>query len=174
VTSAPETLTLTTNRDRRNWWQSVWVRRVLLIVPSALVVAGLANLLGQRPATASLSSSAARLQVTAPTHARSGLIYAARFRILALHDLKSATLVLDPGWADGYTVNGEAPQPLTQGSSDGRLNFGFGHIPAGRQLTFWLSLQVNPTTIGHHAQSVRLYDGKQLLLDLRRTIFIFP
>jgi hypothetical protein len=174
VTSAPETLTLTTNRDRRNWWQSVWIRRVLLIVPSALVVAGLANLLGQRPATASLSSGAARLQVTAPTHARSGLIYAARFRILALHDLKSATLVLDPGWADGYTVNGEAPQPLTQGSSDGRLNFGFGHIPAGRQLTFWLSLQVNPTTIGHHAQSVRLYDGKQLLLDLRRTIFIFP
>jgi hypothetical protein len=174
VTSAPETLTLTTNRDRRNWWQSVWVRRVLLIVPSALVVAGLANLLGQRPATASLSSGVARLQVTAPTHARSGLIYAARFRILALHDLKSATLVLDPGWADGYTVNGEAPQPLTQGSSDGRLNFGFGHIPAGRQLTFWLSLQVNPTTIGHHAQSVRLYDGKQLLLDLRRTIFIFP
>ena len=30
-------------------------------------------------------------------------MYAARFRIDALHDLKKATLVLDPGWADQYT-----------------------------------------------------------------------
>ena len=30
-------------------------------------------------------------------------MYAARFRIDALHDLKKERLVLDPGWADQYT-----------------------------------------------------------------------
>jgi hypothetical protein len=172
--AAPGTLTLKTNRDRANWWQSVWIRRLLLLVPAALVAVGISNLLGQRPVTGTVSSPVAELQVTAPTHARSGLIYAARFRIVALREIKSATLVLDGGWADGYTVNGEAPQPLTQGSADGRLNFGFGHIPAGRRLVFWLSLQVNPTTIGHHAQSVRLYDGKKLLAQVNRSVFVFP
>jgi hypothetical protein len=170
----PETLTLETHRDRRHWWQSAWVRRTLLAVPLALVVLGLANVFGQRMTTTSAPAADATLRVSAPTHARSGLIYAARFRIDATRDLKNATLVLDPGWADGFTVNGEAPQPLNQGSTDGRLNFGFGHIPAGNHLTFWLSLQVNPTTVGHHSQWVRLYDGKQLLAVVHRSLFVFP
>jgi len=174
VAGAPDTLTLKTNRDRKSWWQSVWIRRALLLVPTAIVALALADVFGQRPSTESALAPAARLTVTAPTHARSGLIYAARFRIDATTDLKQAALILDPGWADGYTVNGEAPQPLTQGSANGRLNFGFGHIPAGQQLTFWMSLQVNPTTIGRHHQTVQLYDGKKLLLTLRRSILIFP
>jgi hypothetical protein len=174
VAAAPDTLTLKTNRDRRNWWQSPWVRRVLLVFPAAVALLGLANLFGQRPTTARAASPSARLTVTAPTHARGGVIYAARFRVDALRDLKKASIVLDGGWADGYTVNGQAPQPLTQGSSNGRLNYGLGHIAAGSHVTFWLSLQVNPTTVGHHAQSVRLYDGGKLLVTLHRSIFIFP
>jgi hypothetical protein len=174
VTAAPETLTLETNRDRKNWWQSVWIRRSLLLVPIALIAVALANLLGQRPSSRTVSDRLAKLQVTAPTRARSGVIYAARFRITAIHDLRKATLVLDPGWADGYTVNGATPQPLTEGSSDGRLNFGFGHIRAGQHVNFWLSLQVNPTTVGGHAQTVRLYDASKLLLELHRSVFIFP
>ena len=170
----PDQLTLKTHRDRQNWWQSDWVRRTLLLVPGALVVLALLDVFGQRPFTSTTTAPQARLIVTAPTNARSGLIYAARFRIDAVTDLKQATLVLDPGWADGYTVNGQAPQPLTQGSSNGRINYGFGHIPAGQHLTFWLSLQVNPTTIGHHAQSVRLYDGKKLLAVDHRSVFVFP
>ena len=174
MAGAPDTLTLKTNRDRKNWWQSVWIRRVLLLVPAVIVALALADVFGQRPTTSSLTAPAARLSVTAPTDARSGVIYAARFRIAATRELKNAILILDPGWADGYTVNGEAPQPLTQGSADGRLNFGFGHIPAGQQLTFWLSLQVNPTTIGRHRQTVQLYDGKTLVLTLKRSVVIFP
>jgi hypothetical protein len=121
-----------------------------------------------------VSAPEATLSVTAPTHARSGVIYAARFQVAAVGEVKQATLVLDAGWADGYTVNGQAPQPLTQGSSDGRLVYGFGHIPAGRKLVFWLSLQANPTTVGRHRQSVRLYDGQRLLATVRRNVFVFP
>jgi hypothetical protein len=174
VAQAPQTLTLKTNRDRVNWWQSPWLRRVLLLAPSTLVVLALLNVFGQRMVTARGISAEATLSVTAPERARSGVIYAARFRVLALEDVKKATLVLDRGWADGYTVNGQAPQPLTQGSSDGRLVYGFGHISAGHTLAFWLSLQVNPTTVGRHLQSARLYDGQKLLATVRRSVFVFP
>jgi hypothetical protein len=174
VASTPQGLTFKTNRDRENWWQSVWLRRGLLLLPGALIVLGLANTFGQRPATTSAGEAAAALTVYAPTHARSGLVYAARFRIDANRDLKRATLVLSTGWAEGYTVNGLTPQPLTAGSTDGKPNFGFGHIPAGRHLTFWLSLQVNPTNIGNRVQNVWLYDGAKLIATVHRDITIFP
>lgn len=174
MAQAPQTLTLKTNRDRGNWWQSSWLRRVFLLVPLTLVVLALLNVFGQRMVTAQASAPRARLSVTAPERARSGVIYAARFRIAAVRDVTNAKLVLDHGWADGYTVNGQSPQPLTQRSSDGRLDYGFGHIPAGHTLLFWLSLQVNPTTVGHHPQTVRLYDGRTLLATVRRSVFVFP
>jgi hypothetical protein len=100
--------------------------------------------------------------------------YSARFRIDAANDLKNARLILSPGWAEGYTVNGLVPQPLTQGSRDGKLDFGFGHIPAGEHLTFWISLQVNPTNVGRRKQDVWLYDGDNLLAVSHREITIFP
>jgi hypothetical protein len=170
----PDTLSLGTNRDRAHWWQSVWIRRVLLLIPLALVAAALLNYFGQRPTDSIGVGSEAKLTVHAPTEARSGLVYAVSFRIDAIRDLKHATLVLDPGWADGYTFNGLAPQPTSQESRDGRLLFGFGHLPAGRHLIFWISLQINPTTIGRRRQDVWLYDGSTIVTRVKRTITIFP
>lgn len=144
------------------------------MLPAALIVAGLANVFGQRPVTSTSSGSEARLSVYAPTAVRSGLVYAARFRVDARRELKDATIVLDPGWSDGYTVNGLAPQPLTEGSMNGKLRFGFGHVPVGRHLTFWLSLQVNPTNVGRHAQDVWLYDSAVLIAHVTRRVTIYP
>jgi len=174
VAAAPDTLTLKTHRDqvgRRNY---VWIRRALLSLLVVIVVAALLDLFGQRPATSTAASSVARLQVYAPIDARSGLVYAARFRVDARQELKNATLVLWPGWAEQYTVNGLAPQPAQEGSADGKIDFGFDEIKAGRHLTFWISLQVNPTNVGRHTQRVMLYDGNRPLLTINRTITIFP
>lgn len=146
----------------------------MLVVPAVLIVAGLANVFGQRPVTSTSAGSAARLTVYAPKTGRSGLVYAARFRIDARRALRNATIVVDPGWADAYTVNGLAPQPLTEGSLNGRLRFGFGHVPAGQHLTFWLSLQINPTNVGRHAQDVWLYDSGASIAHVARTITIYP
>jgi hypothetical protein len=41
-------------------------------------------------------------------------------------------------------------------------------------LTFWLSLQVNPTTIGRHAQTVRLYGGTRLSRKTTGSVLTFP
>jgi len=150
------------------------MRRVLLTLLALFVVAGLVNVFGQRPHTDRASAAAASLEVYAPAHLRSGLIYAARFHITAHRDLKDAFLVLDPGWAEGYTVNGVARQPVTEASRNGRIAFGFGHIPAGDSLIFFLSLQVNPTNVGRRSQDVRLTDGEQPILTIHRKVTIFP
>ena len=94
--------------------------------------------------------------------------------ITAHDDIKDAFLVLDPGWAEGYTVNGLAPQPLTEASRNGRLAYGFGHIPAGQSLIFFMSLQVNPTNIGRRSQNVELDDGETPILTIHRNVTIFP
>jgi hypothetical protein len=174
VAGAPDTLTLTRHRDMkgRKWW--IPARRVLLGLLALVLLAGLLNVFGQRPHNATASTPRASLKVYAPLHLRSGLAYAARFHITARQDIKDAFIVLDPSWAEGYTVNGVAPQPLTEASRNGRIAYGFGHIPAGHSLLFFLSLQVNPTNIGHRSQSVELDDGETPILTVHRTVTIFP
>jgi hypothetical protein len=174
MASAPDGLTLERHRDLagRQWW--VWARRVLLTLLAVVPVLALFDAFGQRPATTEVDAPQASLSVYAPAHARSGLIYAARFHIDAHRDIKDAYLVLDPGWAEGYTVNGLAPQPVTETSRDGRIAFGFGHIPAGHSLIFFMSLQVNPTNVGRRSQNVELDDGETPILTVHRKITIFP
>jgi hypothetical protein len=174
VTPAPDTLTLKTNRDQVGRGSYVWIRRALLTLLGLILVAALLNAFGQRPETSTAAMAAAKLTVYAPDHARSGVVYAARFRVDARQEIKNARLVLWPGWAEQYTVNGLAPQPVDEASDNGKLSFTFGHVPAGQHLTFWLSLQVNPTNVGHRPQNVQLYDGNTLLLTVNRTITIFP
>jgi hypothetical protein len=174
VSAAPDTLTLSRHRDMkgREWWGPG--RRILLAVLGLVLLAGLLNVFGQRPHSSTAATPRASLKVYAPTRARSGLSYAARFHISARQDIKDALLVLDPGWAEGYTVNGLAPQPVTEASRNGRLAYGFGHIPAGRSLVFFMSLQVNPTNVGHRSQDVELDDGETPILTIHRDITIFP
>jgi hypothetical protein len=174
IARAPDTLTLKVHRDQEGRRHLVWVRRALLTLLALILVAALLNAFGQRPSTSEAAAGRAKLSVYAPLRARSGLLYAARFRIDAVNEITKATLVLAPGWAEQYTVNGLAPQPETEGASNGRLVYGFGHIPAGRHLTFWLSLQVNPTNVGRRSQTVTLADGDTPLATVHRTITVWP
>jgi hypothetical protein len=88
--------------------------------------------------------------------------------------LKNAILVLDPGWIEGMQVNSINPQPVNEGSRNGRLVLQLGHIPAGSSYIEFIEFQVNPTNIGHRSQNVELDDGNTVLLKIHRTITIFP
>jgi hypothetical protein len=176
VANAPDGLTLIENRDQRGRRRRLlWSRRIAVALFGLIPVLALLNFFGQRPETSSAAARPiAKLQVRAPSNARSGLVYAARFTVDAFADVKKATLVLDPGWAEQYTVNGVVPQPLSEGSANGKLVFVLGHIPRGRRYTLFLSLQVNPTNVGHRSQRVWLYDGSKRLLVVNRTITVWP
>jgi hypothetical protein len=138
-------------------------------------VLGLLNVFGQRPSTAAAETPAAKLTVYAPTKLRGGLLFSARFHITARRELKDATLVLDPGWAEGMAINTIEPSPLGEGSKNGRLSLQFGHVPAGQSHILFMQFQVNPTNIAwHRPQNVELDDGTTKVLTIKRDIVIYP
>jgi hypothetical protein len=173
VADVPDQLVLKVARDREGR-RDVIARRIGLSALLVFLALAALNVFGQRPSTTTADSEAARLEVYAPERVRGGLYYEARFRIDAVRELENATLVLDPGWAEGITINTIVPSPLGEASRDGKLAFELGRVPAGQKHVFFLHLQVNPTNVGHRSQDVQLYDGNTLLATVDRSITIFP
>jgi hypothetical protein len=173
MAETPEYLTLRRNRDRAGQREAP-IRRALVLLVSLFCVAGLLNVFGQRPETSKAAVPAASLKVYAASHVRGGLYYEARFTVTARQDLKRATLVLEPGWTEGITINTIEPSPVGEASRDGNLVFELGHIPAGTSHILFLHLQVNPTNIGRRSQDVALYDGERFLASVDRSVTVFP
>lgn len=169
----PDELVLKVARDREGR-RDVIVRRTMVSLLLVFLALGLLNLFGQRPSTSTAQAATARLEVYAPERVRGGLFYEARFTIHADSELKEATLVLDPGWAEGITINTVEPATLGGGSRDGKLVFELGRIPGRQKHVLFIQLQVNPTNVGHRSQDVQLFDGEQLLATIDRSITVFP
>jgi len=169
----PDTIVLKRHRDLEGMSGLGW-RRIAIALIALLSLLGLLNVFGQRPTTVTASAAAATLKLYAPAHLRGGLLFSARFHIYAHHDLKKATLVLDPGWAEGMAINTIEPSPLGQASKDGKLSFELGHIPAGSSYILFMQFQVNPTNVGRRSQDVELDDGNQFITRIDRVVTIFP
>jgi hypothetical protein len=172
--AAPEGLTLRHHRDLEGREKRPHARRVILVLVTAFLVLGLLNVFGQRPHTAVASSNGVELEVYSPTKLRSGLYFMSRFTIEAERELENATLVLDPGWLEGMTLNTLEPSPIGEANRDGRLALELGRIPANTTHVFFLHFQVNPTNVGRRPQDVDLLDGEQLLLHVDRTVTVYP
>lgn len=172
----PDLLTLRRNRDLEGMRRSaVWVRRAIIGLITAVCIAGLANVFGQRPESTQADTPAAKLSVYAPSAARGGDLFEARVHITAKREIKNAILKLDPGWAEGMSMNTIEPSPLGQASADGRLSFDLGHIPAGRSFILFMQFQVDPTNVAwHRPQNVELDDGNAVLAVIHHSITVFP
>jgi hypothetical protein len=173
VADVPDQLVLKVARDREGRRDIVF-RRVAFSAIVVLLALGLLNVFGQRPTTVGADSPAASLELYAPERVRGGVIWEARFRIDAQRELEEATLVLDPGWAEGMTINTIEPAPIGEASRDGKLVFELGRVPSGQKHVIYFQLQVNPTNIGRHGQNAELFDGDQLVASLDRTLTVFP
>ncbi len=171
---APELLTLARNRDLEGGDHRPWVRWALLTLLGLFLLAGLANAFGQQPQTDTATADGVELEVYAPQRLRGGLFFMARFTITAEREVKAATLVLDPGWLEGITLNTVEPSPVGEANRDGRIALDLGHVPAGSKHVLFLHFQVNPTEIGRRSQDVELLDGEAPILRLDRTVTIFP
>ncbi|MDX6451724.1 MAG: hypothetical protein QOH16_1773 [Gaiellaceae bacterium] len=171
----PDTLVLKRHRDFAGRRYTLWPRWAILGLLTLFCVLGLLNVFGQRPSTVSAGTPAAKLTLYAPTKLRGGLLFSARFHITAVRELKNATLVLDPGWAEGMAINTVEPSPLGQGSRNGRLTFQLGHVPAGESYLLFMEFQVNPTNVAwRRPQNVELDDGDTKLLTVKRSVVIYP
>ena len=176
MSDIPDTLVLKRHRDLEGIGRSgIWWRRGFVAAIAAIALLGLFDVFGQRPSTATVSVPAATLSVYAPTAIRGGDFMEARFHITAKRDLRKAQLVLDPGWAEGMSINTVEPSPIGEGSDDGRLVLTLGHIPKGKSYLLFMQFQVNPTNVAwNRPQNVDLLDGTRVLAHVNRSITIFP
>ena len=170
----PDQLTLKRHRDLEGRERRPYIRWVLLSAIALTLLVGLANGFGQRPHTESASADGIELEVYSPARLRSGLFFMSRFTIEAAKEVEAATLVLDPGWLEGITLNSLVPSPVGEANRNGRIALDLGRVPAGTKHVFFLHFQVNPTEIGRRSQDVELYDGDVPLLRIERTVTIFP
>ena len=174
MASAPDLLTLSRHRDLAGRDRRPYVRWVILTLLGLLCLLGLANAFGQRPSTDTAAADGVMLEVYSPDRVRSGLFFMSRFTIRAEREVEAATLVLDPGWLEGITLNTLVPSPVGEANRDGRIALDLGRVRPGTKHVFFLHFQVNPTETGRRAQDVALYDGDTPLLRLDREITIFP
>jgi hypothetical protein len=175
VADVPDALVLKRHRDFVGRRYTLWPRWAILGLLALFCVLGLLNVFGQRSGKVSAATPVAKLTLYAPTKLRGGLLFSARFHITAVRELKNATLVLDPGWAEGMAINTIEPSPLGEGSKNGRLAFQLGHVPAGESYILFMEFQVNPTNIAwRRPQNVELDDGDTKVLTIKRDIVIYP
>ena len=171
----PDQIVLKRDRDLEGRAWEIWVRRGLFALLPIVALLGLLNIFGQHPQTTTVNAAgAASLKLFAPDVVRSGLLWQARFHITAQRDLKQATVVLSPGWLEGMTVNTIEPSPVGEASNNGRLSLDLGHIPAGQSYLLFMQFQTNPTNVGRRDASVTLKDGDTPILQVHRTVTIFP
>ena len=175
ASNQPDTIVLKRHRDLAGRVYQVWFRRAVLLLFVAVPIVALFNVFGQRPVTSIAGAREASLKVYAPTHLRGGLLWSARFHIKAHSDVKDAILVLDPGWAEGMSINTIEPSPVGEGSRDGKLSLDLGHIPAGQSYILFMQFQVNATNLAWRRPAhVQLFDGKTRLLTVHRRLTIYP
>lgn len=176
MSDVPDGLVLKRHRDLEGMYRSgIWVRRAAIALIAVCAALGLANVFGQRPSTVRADVGAATISLYAPTAVRGGLLFEARFHITAKRELKNAILKLDPGWAEGMSMNTIEPSPVDETSDNGRLSFGLGRIAAGHSFILFLQFQVNPTNVAwHRPQNVELVDRNQVIARIHRTITVFP
>jgi hypothetical protein len=174
VAAAPDQLTLARHRDLGGGRHRPWIRWALLALVGLFLALGLLNVFGQRPQTESAAAGGVELEVYSPPRLRSGLFFMARFTVRAERELEAATLVLDPGWLEGITLNSLVPSPVGEANRDGKIALDLGHVRAQSKHVFFLHFQVNPTEIGRRTQGVALYDGDRPLLQIDRMVTVFP
>jgi hypothetical protein len=174
MSEPPGSLTVSRHVELRGRGFHPWVRRGLLALVAVLPVLALLDVFGQRMITSSASGPAASLQVSAPSAARGGNQFTARFEIRAVTRLAHPQLVLEPGWFDQVTSNGAEPQASNESSKNGRVVFSYSPVAAGQRLIAWLSLQINPTDVARRVIDVELADSGRPIARVRRRITIFP
>ena len=150
------------------------MRRSLVGLVGVFLLLGLLNVFGQRPDSTTKRSPRASLKVYSPTRLRSGLYFESRFTIEAREEIRNATLVLDPGWLEGMTLNTLEPAPVAEANRNGRIVLALGRVRAGTIHRFFMHFQVNPTNIGRRSQDVELQDGTTPIVHIDRTVTIYP
>jgi hypothetical protein len=150
------------------------VRRAMLALFALFVLAALLDVFGQQPQASSAGGRTARLTLSAPRTVRGGLLIQARVRIQARRTIDEPHLILDRGWFEGMQVNTVAPEPTQESGYGRKVLLAYDRLDAGKTLTVWIALQVDPTFVGKRSARVRLQDSTTPLATITRSLTILP
>jgi hypothetical protein len=163
-----------TEPRRRLGRDAPWLRRVVLVLFAAGLVAVLAGAIGQQPSSSSAGGASARLTLSAPDTVRGGLLFQARVEIHPRGAIERPRLVLPRGWFEGMQVSSIEPQPTDESGVRGDVILTYGPLAAGESMTVWLQFQVDPTTLGRRPAGVRLLDGAATLATIDHDLTVLP
>ena len=151
-----------------------WYRRILFALVLVVPLLALLNVFGQNASTSSANAPEAEVKVQSPERVRGGLMYQVRIDVIAHQTLRQPQLVLSPGWWEEMTENSVNPDPVQASSSNGRVTLSYSQLNAGQKLRVWLQYQVNPITVGKRTTNVFLTDGGNGLVEVHRSMTVFP
>src|SRR3954452_7765173 len=174
MADAPDRIDLAKHRDLESWVYNRPARYAILALVGLVVALGVFNVFGQRPSTETVDSSAASLEIYAPSHLRGGLLWEARFTIRAHEDLTHAVLQLEPGWLEGMQINTIEPGPIAETSRNGSLLMSLGPVKKGTHYTLYMEFQVIPTNVGKRSADAVLYDADEKLVTIDRNVTVYP
>ena len=174
MAAIPDRISLPRHRDLEGRSGGIFWRRAMVAFLAFFVIVGLANVFGQHPSDTTVTANGVSLQLHAPNALRGGLLYEASFTIHTGRALEHPTLVFSKGWPIVHTINTLEPSPADETSRDGRIALSLGPLRAGSTYTLFGEFQVNPTSVGWWPGDVSLYDGNKKLLNIDRTIVVYP
>jgi hypothetical protein len=147
-------------RDLAGRATHVWYRRAVLAAMLAFVLVALFEGFGQGAHVRTASGPGAVVSVHIPHTVRGGLLVPVQIQVRAKQKLVSPQIVLGAGFARGAQVNTLEPSPTSETSRTaapgelGPLALTYPTLEPGDQLTIYLQLQIDPTTIGKQDTSV--------------------
>jgi hypothetical protein len=151
-----------------------WVRRAILTLFAALIVAVLAGAIGQVSVTSTAQAPAARLELSAPRTVRGGLLFQARVHIRARRTVEHPRLILRRGWLEGMQLSSIEPQPAQESGSGKSVALTYDTLDSGDELTVWLQFQADPTSVGRRPAAISLQDDTRTLATISRTLTVLP
>ena len=169
----PDYISLEAHRDHDHPVERI-TRWLVLAAVAALAVAALGDVFGQRPSVSAAATPAATLRVQSPAALRGGLMFQARFEIVARRSVRRPSLVLGSGWFENMSFNTILPEPARTTSENDAIVLEYPPLLPGRKLTVYIPFQVNPTTVGQQAQDVVLRDGGRPIAAVERSVVVFP
>ena len=161
-------------RERSGVRVGLWVRRAILTALGVLVLLGLLNRYGQRPADSVARVPAATMRLSAPDRIRGGLFFQSRLEISAAQPIDHPRIVIDEGWLEGMQVNSIEPAPIGEAGRDGRVVLSYDAMKPGDLLRVWFQFEVNPTNVGRRSYAVALDDAERPVARLAPTITVLP
>lgn len=146
-----------------------------LIALAALMIAGLAGLLGGHPsARHQIETEDVIFRVTSPERLRNGMVFETLVEVEAKRPVQQLAVGISDGlWRD-MTINTMIPAAETEDYRSGSHRFVFSELRPGDLFRFKVDGQINPPLLGQAKGDIAAWDGDRKLATINLQTKVLP